>query len=150
MLLAGRLRMHVTRRGVVRCLNSTKFFVACCLRPWLSSPLATLWYVMYFRYNGWRHVCHETVRQTRRCSAYSLYLKWLISCCLWLPCFHWKWSEQKPRKILETQPFYFRSSCQMFRQLEVRSTATTKQVLQGCTEACTEKFVWFRTTYDER
>jgi len=31
----------------------------CCadfLRPWFGSPLAASWYVMYFRFYGWRHI----------------------------------------------------------------------------------------------
>jgi len=31
-------------------------FYACCLWPWLGPPLAALWYVMYFRFYGWRHI----------------------------------------------------------------------------------------------
>jgi len=27
------------------------------LWPWLGPPRAALWYVMYFRFYGWRHVC---------------------------------------------------------------------------------------------
>jgi len=30
--------------------------VGCCLWPWLGPPLTAFWYVIYFRFSGWRHV----------------------------------------------------------------------------------------------
>jgi len=33
-----------------------KFFYACCLWPWLHPPVTALWYVVCFRFCGWRHV----------------------------------------------------------------------------------------------
>ena len=33
-----------------------KIFCADPLWPWLGPPVAALWYVMYFRFYGWRHV----------------------------------------------------------------------------------------------
>jgi len=35
---------------------SSPNFCACCLWRWLGPPLTALWYVMYFRFRGWRHV----------------------------------------------------------------------------------------------
>jgi len=31
-------------------------FCACCLWPWLGSPLTALRYATYFRFSGWRHI----------------------------------------------------------------------------------------------
>jgi len=32
-------------------------FSACYPWPWLGPPLAALWYVMFFRFYGWRNIC---------------------------------------------------------------------------------------------
>jgi len=39
-----------------RWTNRHKIFCADVLWPWLDPPLVALWYVMYFRFYGWRHV----------------------------------------------------------------------------------------------
>ena len=44
-------------------------FCACCLWLWLGPPLAAQWYVMYFRFFGWRHICSQAKVVRRRCPA---------------------------------------------------------------------------------
>ena len=59
------VRVCVCRRSYLRNCTSDfhHFFLACYLWPWLGPPLAAYWYVMYFRFYGWRHICSEARRR---------------------------------------------------------------------------------------
>ena len=45
---------HVSK---TRCLLLYRIFCTCYLWQWLGPPLAALWYIMYFCFHGWCHVC---------------------------------------------------------------------------------------------
>jgi len=56
------VRQHISETGWQ---NFTKFCCACSLWLRLGPTLATLPYVMYFRFCGWHHVCQAKVMWTR-------------------------------------------------------------------------------------